>query len=67
MLSHEALEMVSSAKNKKIPVIVLSKSGFEDQLQKAFELDIEDYVSLPLSLPELSLRINKINRYKQIA
>lgn len=67
MLSKNRLELVTGAKRKKIPVILLSNSGSEEQLQQAFDMDADDYASLPLSLPELALRVNKLTYYKSIA
>jgi DNA-binding response OmpR family regulator len=67
VLLKDALQMISTAKDRNIPVIILSKHGYEDQLQAAFDLEVDDYVSLPLSLPELSLRVKKLSYNRVVA
>ena len=58
MTSSIGLEFVSSIKKYNLPIIVLSAFGYEDQLQKAFELGADDYVNHPYSMNELTLRVN---------
>lgn len=67
MLSHRRKQLVSGAKRKHIPVILLGNSSLEDQVQQAFDMEPDDYLPLPLSLPELSLRVNKLTHHKSIA
>jgi len=57
-------QLISIAKHKRIPVIVLSEMANENVLQQAFDLGADDYASLPVSLTELSLRINKVTRFR---
>ncbi|WP_207494967.1 response regulator transcription factor [Aridibaculum aurantiacum] len=62
------LEFVSTIKKYELPVIVLSALGHEEQLQKAFEMGADDYVNLPYSFNELSLRVNLLtNKVKAMA
>jgi DNA-binding response OmpR family regulator len=65
MLYQKRKQLSSGARRKKIPVILLGSSSSEEQLQLAFDLEADDYAALPLSLPELSLRVNKLTHYKK--
>jgi DNA-binding response OmpR family regulator len=56
------LEFVKTMKNYNLPVIVMSAFGHEEQLQKAFEMGADDYVNLPYSMNELTLRVNLLSR-----
>jgi DNA-binding response OmpR family regulator len=64
MLSRHGGQLVAQAKNKNIPVIVLSEMANEDAVNQAFELEADDYANLPVSLSELTLRINKVTRFR---
>lgn len=55
------VEFVSTVKMYGIPVIVLSKVGDEDHLQKAFDLGADDYLQQPYSMNELKLRISLVD------
>ena len=67
-LSSKSRELVTGAKRKKIPIILLSELGSEEQLQLAFDMGADDYAALPLSLPELSVRVHKLtHNYKSTA
>ena len=56
------VKFVSAVKKYNLPVIVLSAFGHEEQLQKAFDLGADDYVNLPFSMNELTLRLNLLSR-----
>jgi len=58
---------VEEAKKKNVPVIVISKSGAEDELQKAFDKGADDYISMPLSISELALRVSILTKTKAVA
>lgn len=58
------ISFVNAAKRKNIPVIVISENGNEEKLQQAFDLGADDYVSLPLTLKELSMRIDILTTIK---
>ena len=66
-LSQKSKQLVSNAKRNKIPVILLGNSASEEQLQLAFDMEADDYAASPLSLPELSLRVNKLTHHKSVA
>lgn len=53
---------VEEAKKKNVPVIVISKNGREDDLQKAFDKGADDYVSMPISFNELALRVTLLTK-----
>jgi DNA-binding response OmpR family regulator len=56
------LEIVNSVKSgsRNIPIIVFSAMGQEDTVEEAFSLGADDYVTKPLSLTELTIRINRL-------
>lgn len=58
----KGLRYVEEAKSKNVPVMVLSPDGNEENLQKAFDKGADDYITVPLSLPELALRVNLLSR-----
>lgn len=64
MVPSVGVEFVSAIKKFNLPIIVLSAFGNEEQLQKAFDLGADDYVNLPYSMTELSLRVNLLTRVK---
>lgn len=57
-------QYLEEAKKKNVPVIVISANGKEDDLQKAFDKGADDYVTLPLSLSDLSLRVSILTMQK---
>jgi DNA-binding response OmpR family regulator len=66
-LSQKSKQLVSDAKRNKIPIILLGNSASEEQLQLAFDMEADDYAASPLSLPELSLRVNKLTHHRSVA
>jgi DNA-binding response OmpR family regulator len=44
----------------KIPAILLSRYGHEDEIAEAFEAGAEDYLMKPISLVELSARVKRL-------
>jgi DNA-binding response OmpR family regulator len=50
---------VVKAMEKKIPVIIFSSLGQEDVVEEAFSLGADDYITKPLSLTELAIRISR--------
>ena len=58
------IDYVIKAKKKNLPVIVISANGKENDLQKAFDSGADDYLSLPLSISELALRVSILSRSK---
>lgn len=55
------LEITSYVKsiNSQIPVIVLTSMGQEKNIEKAFKLGADDYITKPFSLSELAIRVSK--------
>lgn len=58
------IDYVVEAKKKNLPAIVISANGKENDLQKAFDIGADDYLSLPLSISELALRVSILSRTK---
>lgn len=64
------LEVISnlSARNKNItPIMVLSASGAEENVLKAFDLGVDDFMVKPFSLIELNVRVKKLLALKKTA
>lgn len=60
----KGIEYLLEAKKKNVPVIVISRNGKEDELQKAFNMGADDYMCVPLSFQELALRVSLLTRPK---
>jgi DNA-binding response OmpR family regulator len=58
----EGMSYVAEAKKKNMPVIVIGTNGKEKELERAFENGADDYISLPLSISELALRVSLLAR-----
>ncbi len=56
------LSYVKEAKSKNLPVMVLSSHDNDEKLQAAFEKGADDYITMPLSLPELALRVSLLTK-----
>lgn len=56
------LQCIDEAKKNNVPVIVISSSEKEEELQLAFDRGADDYICLPLCFSELALRVNKLTR-----
>jgi DNA-binding response OmpR family regulator len=48
-------------------VIVLSGIGQEKTVEEAFKLGVDDYMTKPFSLSELSMRIKRFSRIFSVA
>jgi DNA-binding response OmpR family regulator len=61
------LEVIATLKEEeiKIPVLVLSAAGAEENVLKAFELGADDFMIKPFSLVELNFRVKKLIDKKQ--
>ena len=59
----EIITAVKAIKIKKIPVIIFSSLGQEDVVEEAFLLGADDYITKPLSLTELSIRIIRLLKH----
>lgn len=49
-------------RDKNIPVLIISKRSHKDDKQKAFDLEVDDYLVKPFELDELIWRVKAINR-----
>lgn len=49
-------------RDKNIPVFIISKRSHKDDKQKAFDLEVDDYLVKPFELDELIWRVKAINR-----
>lgn len=58
------IKYLIEAKKRNVPVIVISQNGKEDELQRAFNLGADDYMCIPLSLQELTIRVNLLAKLK---
>ncbi|CAM1366388.1 Response regulator receiver domain-containing protein [Tenacibaculum sediminilitoris] len=59
------LEIISHVRNKlkkQTPIVVFSASGQEEIVLKAFEIGANDFLSKPLSVNELLVRVKKLSR-----
>jgi DNA-binding response OmpR family regulator len=68
MPHYSGLEVISnlSSKNKNItPIMVLSASGAEENVLKAFDLGVDDFMVKPFSLIELNVRVKKLLALKK--
>jgi len=58
------LEIIGKVKQteslKHTPIIVLSAVGLENIILEAFELGIDDFITKPFNLTELTIRVKKI-------
>ena len=62
------LEVISNLNNKVknlTPIMVLSASGAEENVLKAFDLGVDDFMVKPFSLIELNVRVKKLLALKK--
>lgn len=57
---HDLISILRNERNNKVPILVLSAAGAEDNVLKAFELGADDFMVKPFSLTELNIRIRKL-------
>ncbi|MRX63979.1 response regulator [Maribacter luteus] len=55
----ELVDYVRNELNSKIPIIIISSAGNEENVLKAFDLGANDFISKPVSPAELIMRINR--------
>ena len=68
MPHYNGLEVISNLneKVKKItPIMVLSASGGEENVLKAFDIGVDDFMVKPFSLIELNVRVKKLLALKK--
>lgn len=61
----EVISILRDERKSKIPILVLSAAGAEDNVMKAFELGADDYMIKPFSLNELNIRVKKLLTLKK--
>jgi len=62
------LEVISNLNNQNkniTPIMVLSASGAEENVLKAFDLGVDDFMVKPFSLIELNVRVKKLLALKK--
>ena len=55
----ELIDYVRNQLNSKIPIIIISSAGNEENLLSAFELGANDFISKPVSPSELLVRVGR--------
>jgi DNA-binding response OmpR family regulator len=56
----EVIAILQEQEKNKIPILVLSAAGAEENVLKAFELGADDFMIKPFSLSELNFRVKKL-------
>ena len=56
----ELLDHLRNEMNSKIPVIIISTAGNEENVLNAFELGADDFIAKPVSPSELLVRIQRV-------
>ncbi len=62
---HEVISILRDQRKVNTPIMVLSASGSEDSVLKAFELGADDFMVKPFSLGELNIRVRKLLALKR--
>jgi len=57
---HAVISTVRDERGLKIPILVLSAAGAEENVVKAFDLGADDFMVKPFSLVELNVRVRKL-------
>lgn len=55
----ELIDYVRNELNSKIPIIIISSAGNEENVLSAFELGANDFISKPVSPSELLVRVGR--------
>ncbi len=61
----EVISKLNSKINNTTPIMVLSASGAEENVLKAFDLGVDDFMVKPFSLIELNVRVKKLLALKK--
>lgn len=56
----EVISLLHKDVNKRIPIMVLSAAGAEENVMKAFDMGADDFMVKPFSLIELNVRVRKL-------
>ena len=57
---HAVISTIRDERGLKIPILVLSAAGAEENVVKAFDLGSDDFMVKPFSLVELNVRVRKL-------
>jgi len=57
---HAVISTIRDERGLKIPILVLSAAGAEENVVKAFDLGADDFMVKPFSLVELNVRVRKL-------
>lgn len=61
----ELISILNSEHKSKIPIMVLSAAGAEENVLKAFDMGADDFMVKPFSLIELNVRVRKLLALKK--
>ncbi|MCL5244359.1 response regulator transcription factor [Cellulophaga sp. 20_2_10] len=56
----ELIDYVRNELNSKLPIIIISSAGNEENVLNAFEMGANDFLSKPVSPPELLIRVARV-------
>lgn len=55
----ELIDYVRNTLNSRVPIIIISSAGNEENVLSAFELGANDFIAKPVSPSELLVRVNR--------
>jgi DNA-binding response OmpR family regulator len=61
----EVISLLNNEHKSKIPIMVLSAAGAEENVLKAFDMGVDDFMVKPFSLIELNVRVRKLLALKK--
>lgn len=61
----EVISILNKENKNKIPIMVLSAAGAEENVLKAFDMGADDFMVKPFSLIELNVRVRKLLALKK--
>ncbi len=56
-------EMKKNAEYKTIPVIILTTTALSEDIRKAFELGVNDYIVKPVEFPDFTRKVQSLGYY----
>lgn len=61
----EVISILNNGQKSMIPIMVLSAAGAEENVLKAFDMGVDDFMVKPFSLIELNVRVRKLLALKK--